>query len=90
MRFSEASIERLQALLKEHCDLNYSDEQAQEAGISIMRFVIAKGGQSENTDNLKENEYGNKAKQVEASAYGALPRNVSRGLEGCVVANYQA
>ena len=68
MRLSETNIERLQALLKDHCDLSYSDEEAHEAGISIMRFVIAKVGRSGGTDNLKENEYGNKIEELRANA----------------------
>lgn len=42
MRLSSERIESLQALLKELHGLDYSTEQAQEAGLAIMRFVLAK------------------------------------------------
>lgn len=42
MRLNSERIEALQALLKELCDLDYDEVQAQEAGMAIMRFVIAK------------------------------------------------
>lgn len=42
MRLSNERIKALQTLLKEEFGLEYTDEQAQEAGIAIMRFVIAK------------------------------------------------
>lgn len=42
MRLSNERIKTLQALLKELCGLELTDEQAQEAGTAIMRFVISK------------------------------------------------
>lgn len=42
MRISPKHIAALQRLLKEQFGLNYTDEQAQHAGLAIMRFVIAK------------------------------------------------
>lgn len=42
MRLNSERTKTLQALLKECCGLDYTDEQAQEAGMAIMRFVIAK------------------------------------------------
>lgn len=42
MRLSPERTKELQKLLKEHHDLDYTDEQAQEAGLAIMRFVLAK------------------------------------------------
>ena len=42
MRLSDERIKKLQALLKELYGLDLSAEQAQEAGLSIMRFVLAK------------------------------------------------
>lgn len=42
MRLSNEHIKTLQALLRELYGLELTDEQAQRAGISIMRFVIAK------------------------------------------------
>lgn len=41
-RISPELIKELQKLLKEQTGKDYSDEEAQEAGLSIMRFVIAK------------------------------------------------
>ena len=42
MRLNNERIKTLQALLKELYGLELTDEQAQSAGMSIMRFVIAK------------------------------------------------
>jgi len=42
MRLSDERIKELRALLKELYGLDYTDEQAQEAGLAIMRFVIVK------------------------------------------------
>jgi len=42
MRLSNERIKALQVLLKEEFGLDYTDEQAQVAGMAIMRFVIAK------------------------------------------------
>ncbi len=42
MRLSQKHIAALQKLLKEQFGLDYSEEQAQQAGLAIMRFVIAK------------------------------------------------
>lgn len=42
MRFSPELVRELQILLKEHCGVEYDAEQAQTAGIAIVRFVIAK------------------------------------------------
>lgn len=47
MRLSNEQVKRLQLLLKEHCGLDYTDEQAQEAGAQIVRFVVAKARRSE-------------------------------------------
>jgi len=41
-RISPKLIEELQKLLKEQTGKDYSSEEAQEAGLAIMRFVIAK------------------------------------------------
>lgn len=41
-RISPELIEELQKLLKEQTGKDYSDEEAQEAGLAIMRFVLAK------------------------------------------------
>lgn len=58
MRLSSERIKTLQALLKEEFGLEYSDEQAQEAGLAIMRFVIAKTQREKELSNHKEYEYG--------------------------------
>lgn len=42
MRLSQERIKALQKLLKEQFDLDYTDEEAQQAGLAIMRFVVAK------------------------------------------------
>jgi hypothetical protein len=42
MKLSQERINELKKLLKEQFDLEYTDEQAQEAGLAIMRFVVAK------------------------------------------------
>jgi hypothetical protein len=42
MHLSNYRIKALQALLKELHGLELTDEQAQEAGAAIIRFVVAK------------------------------------------------
>jgi len=42
MRLSSERIKALQALLHELHGLELSEEQAQDAGLAIMRFVLAK------------------------------------------------
>lgn len=42
MKLSTELINSLKLLLKEQYDLEYSDEQAQEAGLAIIRFVAVK------------------------------------------------
>ena len=42
MRLSPERIKELQKILKEQLGLDYTDEQAQEAGLAIVRFVLAK------------------------------------------------
>lgn len=42
MRLSQQQISILQKLLKERFGLVYTDEQAQQAGLAIMRFFVAK------------------------------------------------
>ena len=41
MRINSDHIKSLQAILRE-LGLDYTDEQAQQAGLAIIRFVIAK------------------------------------------------
>jgi hypothetical protein len=42
MQLSKQQIESLQALLQKQLGLTYADEDAQVAGVAIMRFVLAK------------------------------------------------
>ena len=42
MKLSDERIRELQAILKEEFGLDYTAEQAQEAGLAIIRFAIAK------------------------------------------------
>ncbi len=42
MRLSGERIKALQVLLKELNGLDFTDDQAQEAGLAIMRFMVAK------------------------------------------------
>lgn len=55
MRLSSDLIKSLQAHLEELYDLDYTDEQAQDAGLAIMRFVIAKVQREQELLNSKEN-----------------------------------
>ncbi|PKL30802.1 hypothetical protein CVV43_05360 [Candidatus Saccharibacteria bacterium HGW-Saccharibacteria-1] len=48
MRISHEKIKELQKLLKEQTGLNYTDEEAQEAGLAIIRFVIIKAQREKN------------------------------------------
>ena len=41
-RISHKRIKELQKLLKEQTGKDYTNEEAQESGLAIMRFVIAK------------------------------------------------
>ena len=58
MRLSNERIKVLQALLKELYGLNYTDEQAQEAGMAIMRFKVAKAQREKELANNKGNNHG--------------------------------
>jgi hypothetical protein len=42
VRIKPEQLKKLQKLLKKQTGKDYSDEDAQQAGINIMRFVIAK------------------------------------------------
>jgi hypothetical protein len=57
MRLSTERIKSLQLLLKE-LGLDCTDEQAQEAGLTIMRFVLANAQQASDLSNNgdKKNE----------------------------------
>jgi hypothetical protein len=59
MRLSNERIKALQALLSKLHGLELTDEQAQEAGIAIMRFTFAKAQkQQELTDNKEVSNNG--------------------------------
>jgi hypothetical protein len=55
MRLSTKQITNLQELLRNKYGLELTDEQAQEAGMAIMRFVIAKARREQ--ELIKEEEY---------------------------------
>lgn len=54
MRLSNERIKTLQALLKELCGLELTNEQTQEAGAAIMRFVIAKAQREQAVTKSKD------------------------------------
>lgn len=56
MRLSNERIKTLQTLLKKEFGLGYSDEQAQEACMAIMRLVVAKNRHKQEMTRKKENE----------------------------------
>lgn len=58
MRLSSEDVKSLQILLKDEFGLNYTDEQAQEAGMAIMRFVIAKAQRKQELAKKEGNDYG--------------------------------
>ena len=57
MRLSAKRIKALQTLLNKELGLKYDDAKAQEAGLAIMRFVIAKSQREHELTKLKENEH---------------------------------
>lgn len=58
MRLSEERIRALQILLKKQTGRDYTDEEAQEAGMAIMRFVIAKAQRQRELANSEESKNG--------------------------------
>lgn len=58
MRLSNERIKALQVLLKEQTGRDYTDEQAQEAGMAILRFVIAKAQRKRDLTKNKGNKNG--------------------------------
>jgi len=58
VRLSEERIKELQTLLKEEFNLDYTDEQAQEAGMAMIRFLIAKAQRRQELASSQENEDG--------------------------------
>jgi hypothetical protein len=57
MRLSNERIKHLQTLMREQHGLELTDEQAQEAGFAIMRFVITKAQRQQELTKRKEHEY---------------------------------
>lgn len=55
MRLSEERIKSLQALLSSKYGLELTDEQAQEAGMAILRFVISKARREQELINMEKN-----------------------------------
>jgi hypothetical protein len=53
MRLSDERIKELKILLKELYGLDYASEQAQEAGLAIIRFVIVKTQRRRELTNKK-------------------------------------
>ncbi len=58
MRLSNERIKSLRVLLLSKYGLELTDEQAQEAGFAIMRFVIAKAQREQELIKEMENNYG--------------------------------
>lgn len=62
MRISDRRIEELRALLREF-GLEYSKEEAQTAGIAIIRFMIVKKAREQELSKPR-NVYGKQSKTV--------------------------
>lgn len=58
MRLSEERIKSLKALMREKHGLELTNEQAQEAGMAIMRFVIVKTQRQRELAKKKGNDDG--------------------------------
>jgi hypothetical protein len=58
MRLSNERIKRLQVLLKEQHGLDSTDEEAQETGLAILRFAVAKAQRQHQLAKNKGNENG--------------------------------
>ena len=59
MRIKPERLQALKTLLKEQCGLDYTDEQAQEAGMAIIRFVLVKERRAEQLrSNDKDDQNG--------------------------------
>ncbi len=66
MRLSEERVRSLQALLSKEVGLELTNEQTQEAGVTIMRFVIAKAQRKQELIKSMENHYGRSKVNKEA------------------------
>jgi hypothetical protein len=56
VRISPERIKELQKLFKEQTGKDYSDEEAQEAGLAVMRFVVAKEARKIKVQQASENK----------------------------------
>ena len=56
MRLSDQHVKQLQKLLKEQFGLDYTVEQAQEAGLAVMGFVVAKAQRKNSITNNMEDK----------------------------------
>jgi hypothetical protein len=54
VRISPERIKELQKLLKEQTGKDYSDEEAQKAGLNIMRFVVVKERRRQELSKLQK------------------------------------
>lgn len=63
MRISPSHIETLKVLLKKRYGLDYSDEEAQAAGMAILRFVIVKKQRTEEMQG-KRHDHANQNKPI--------------------------
>lgn len=68
MKLSDERIKSLQALLKANTGRDYTAEQAQDAGMAIMRFVIAKVQRRQELSKLKENGNGKRSQNSRSIA----------------------
>lgn len=66
MRLSEERVKSLKDLLREHHGLELTDEQAQEAGLRIMRFLVAKAHRNQEITKYMEIRYGQSKKAKSA------------------------
>lgn len=58
MKLSNERIKSLKTILKESCGLDLTEVQAQEAGLTIMRYVISKTQREKHLAKYKGNENG--------------------------------
>ena len=56
MRLNDERVEELQVLLKELYGLDLSAEQTQGAGLSILRFVLAKTQRQQELSKTRSND----------------------------------
>lgn len=57
-RFSPELIRELQQILKDQCGREYTAEDLQRIGTSVIRFIIAKREQAIKVSRTKRNVYG--------------------------------